>query len=183
MNKGFSLTSQLKINTLKHKHTTLSNGTEVCEQEEEYNHSANNENDSLTDLLQSIELFENVAIDMISENFMNIYEDIYGNPYNYDDRTINMKGFIYKQEGLNKDEFILSRIQVSCCTADAQLVGILCNYTQEEVIAEGTWVNIEGTLGHQEYKDVKSGEVSVIPIIKVNKIEKIDAKDSDYIYN
>ena len=36
ISKGFSLTSQLKINTLKHKHTVLEDGTEVCEHNEEY---------------------------------------------------------------------------------------------------------------------------------------------------
>ena len=120
---------------------------------------------------------------MTNENFINTYEDIYGNPHNYFGRAINMKGFIYKQKGLNKDEFILSRIVVSCCAADAQLVGILCDYSEGEKFTEGTWVNIEGTLGEREYKDYKSGEISIIPIIKVNKIEKLDKQNNEYIYN
>ena len=133
--------------------------------------------------LESIALIKGGTIDMTNENFINNYEDIYGNPHNYVGRVINMKGFIYKQKGLSKDEFILSRILVSCCTADAQIVGILCDYSKVKVFAEGTWVNIEGTLGEREYKDSKSGEISIIPIIKVNKIEKIDKQNNEYIYN
>ena len=183
INKGFSLTSQLKINTLKHKHITLSDGTEVCEHSVKDTHSTDGDNISLNKPLESITLKKGEAIDMTNENFINNYEDIYGSPSNYVGRVINMKGFIYKQKGLNKEEFILSRILVSCCAADAQLSGLLCDYSEEKVFAEGIWVNIEGTLGEREYKDSKSGEISLIPIIKVNKIEKIDKPNNEYIYN
>lgn len=185
INKGFSLTSQLKINTLKHKHTTLADGTELCEHNDEYSHNAESEYDnvSLKEPLESMKLVKDETIDMKSGKFMNIYEDIYGNPYGYGGRAIHMKGFIYKQKGLSIDEFILSRILVSCCTADAQLVGLLCDYSKGEELTEGNWVNVEGTLEQHKFKDIISGEVSVIPIIKVNKIEKLDEQDNEYIYN
>ncbi|MGH4123048.1 MAG: TIGR03943 family putative permease subunit [Clostridium sp.] len=183
INKGFSLTSQLKINALKHKHTVLEDGTEVCDHNEENTHFVENANVSLKKSLESRSLLKENHINMTSGNFINTYEDIYGNPHKYVGRTINMKGFIYNQKGLNKAEFILSRIVVSCCAADAQLVGILCDYSKGEILAEGTWVNIEGTLGEREYKDVKSGEIIVIPIIKVNKTEKTDKQNNEYLYN
>jgi putative membrane protein len=184
INKGFSLTSQLKINTLKHKHITLDDGTELCEHnDDEYSHSVDDDYVLLEEPLDSVAIVEGEIIDMTSGNFINFYENIYGKPYEYVGRTINMKGFIYKQNGLNKDEFILSRILVSCCTADAQLVGLLCDYSKGEVLTEGTWVNIEGTLEQHEYKDAKSGEINVIPIIKVNKIEQVEVENNEYIYN
>ncbi|MBZ9688956.1 TIGR03943 family protein [Clostridium estertheticum] len=183
INKGFSLTSQMKISTLKHKHTVLEDGTEVCDINEKDTHSTENANEQLKMSLESISLLKGKTINMTSGNFINAYEDIYGNPHNHVGRTINMKGFIYNQKGLNKAEFILSRIVVSCCAADAQLVGILCDYSGEKVFPEGTWINIEGTLGEREYKDAKSGEISVIPIIKVSKAKKIDVNNNEYIYN
>ncbi len=189
INKGFSLTSQLKINTLKHNHTVLEDGTEVCEHNDGNTHFAQNTNISentnvtLKNPLDNITGEKGKTISMTSENFINIYEDIYGNPQNYLGKLINMKGFIYKQKGLNKDEFILSRIVVSCCAADAQLVGILCGNSEEKTLTEGTWVNIEGILSQREYKDAKSGEISVIPMIKVSKVEKLDAQNNEYIYN
>ena len=183
INKGFSLTSQLKINALKHKHTVLADGTQICEHNEKDIQSTENANVPLKESLESMVLVKGEILDMTNENFKNNYEDIYGNPHNYVGRVINMKGFIYKQKGLNKDEFILSRILVSCCMADAQLMGILCDYSKGNVFTEGTWINIEGTLGEKEYKDSKSGKISVIPIIKVNKIEKINVQNNGYIYN
>ena len=183
MDKGFSLTSQLKINALKHKHIILADGTEVCEHDEKEVYPIEDTDASLKKSLESVALMEDRMIDVTDENFINTYEDIYGSSYNYVGRGINMKGFIYKQKGLNKNEFILSRILVSCCAADAQLVGILCDYSGEKVFAAGTWVNIEGTLSEKEHKDSKSGEVSIIPIIKVNKIEKNEKQGSGYIYN
>lgn len=184
INKGFSLTSQLKINTLKHKHTTLDDGTEICEHnDDEESHSVDDDYVLLNEPLDSVAIVKGEIIDMTSENFINTYENIYGNPYDYVGRTINMKGFVYNQNGLNKNEFILSRILVSCCSADAQLVGLLCDYSQENVLTEGTWVNVEGTLGQYEYKDSKSGETNVIPIIKIDKIEQIEVENNEYIYN
>ena len=183
INKGFSLTSQLKINTLKHKHTVLEDGTEVCEHNDESTHFIDNADVAPVDSLENISPLKEETINMTNENFVNNYEDIYGNAHNYFGRAINMKGFIYKQKGLNEEEFILSRILVSCCAADAQLVGVLCGYSQGKMFTEGTWVNIEGILREKEYKDAKSGEVSIIPIIKVGKIEKIDDQDNEYIFN
>ena len=52
INKGFSLTSQSKINTLKHKHTILADGTEVCEHNEKDIHSTENTNVSLNEVLR-----------------------------------------------------------------------------------------------------------------------------------
>lgn len=182
INKGFSLTSQLKINSLKHEHTILSDGTEVCEYDEKDTHSTEGDNDTLDMSSESALMVKEGVINMTNENFISIYEDIYGKPYNYVDRIINMKGFIYKQKGLNKNEFILSRILVSCCAADAQLVGILCDYSEGNALTEGSFVNIEGLLGEREYKDSKSGEINIIPFIKVDKIEKIDEQNNDYIF-
>lgn len=184
INKGFSLTSQLKINTLKHKHITLDDGTEICEHnDEEEDHSTYDDYVLLNEPLDSVALVKGKTIEMASENFISTYENIYGNPYDYVGKTINMKGFVYNQNGLNKNEFILSRILVSCCSADAQLVGLLCDYSEGNVLSEGTWVNVEGTLGQYEYEDAKSGEINVIPIIKIDKIEQIEVENNEYIYN
>jgi putative membrane protein len=184
INKGFSLTSQLKINTLKHKHTTLDDGTEICEHnDEEEGNYLDDEGVLLNESLDSVALVKGKTIEMASGNFINTYENIYGNPYDYVGRVINMKGFIYNQNGLSKNEFILSRILVSCCSADAQLIGLLCDYSEGKVFTEGTWVNVEGTIGQYEYKDAKSGEINVIPIIKIDKIEQIEVENNEYIYN
>lgn len=194
INKGFSLTSQLKINSLKHKHTVLEDGAEVCQHNDENTHLVEdtdfvennniveNTNVTLKKPVDSTSSLNSKTINMSNENFINTYEDIYGNPHNYVGRSINMKGFIYKQKGLEKAGFILSRIVVSCCAADAQLVGILCDNTEGKTFTEGTWVNIEGTLGEREYKDAKSGVISIIPIIKVNTTEKTDDQNNEYIY-
>lgn len=180
INKGFSLTSQLKINSLKHKHTVLADGTEICDID---TISTENDNATLKESLERSSLLKEKTITMTSSSFIETYEDIYGNLHNHVGKAINMKGFIYMQKGLNSDEFILSRIVVSCCAADAQLVGILCDYSKGELLTEGTWVNIEGTLGEREYVDDKNGEISVIPIIKVKKLEISNKQGNEYIYN
>lgn len=187
--KGFSLTSQSKINGLKHSHITTADGTEICEyngnheQHEHHEYSAESSDVSINKPLENMNLVEEGNINLDNENFINTYEELYGNPQNYVGKSVHMRGFIYTQKGLNKDEFILSRVSVSCCMADAQLVGILCDYNQEKIFSEGTWVSIEGILGKREYVDAKSGEVSVIPMITVNKIEKTGNQNNEYIYN
>lgn len=189
INKGFSLTSQLKIDTLKHKHTVLEDGTEVCEHNDENTHIVENSNDSentngtLALPIKSSSLIKGETINVTNENFVNTYEDLYGNTKENIGRHLYMKGFIYRQKGLEKDEFILARILVSCCAADAQLVGVLCDFSEVKELTEGTWVNIEGILGQREYVDSKNGEISIIPIIKVNKIEKTYEQSNEYIYN
>lgn len=183
INKGFSLTSQLEINTLKHKHTIIEGEEEQCDLDEKHNHDAYVASVPLENSLKSLQLVKDATVVITNENFIKNYEDIYGNSCNYIGRVINMKGFIYKQKGLEEEEFILSRMLVSCCMADVQLVGLLCNYNGESVFDEGTFISIEGILGEREYKDPKSGETSVIPIIQVTEIERIDKLSNEYIYN
>ena len=143
------------------------------------------ENNNLTLPLpiESISPLKGETISVTNENFVNTYEDLYGNTKDNIGRHLYMKGFIYKQKGLDKDEFILARILVSCCAADAQLVGVLCDFSKVKGFTEGTWVNIEGILGQREYADSKNGNISIIPIIKVNMIEKTDKQSNEYIYN
>jgi putative membrane protein len=183
INKGFSLTSQLKINTLKHKHTTLTDASEQCDHDEKHDHDDYKPNVPLNNALESLQLVKGGTIVMTNKDFIKNYEDIYGNSCKYVGRVINMKGFIYKQKDLKEDEFILSRILVSCCMADASLVGLLCDYKGERVFTEGEFISIEGILGEREYKDTKSGVAVVIPIIQVTELEKVDKLSNEYIYN
>jgi putative membrane protein len=183
INKGFSLTSQLKINTLKYKHTTLTDVTEKCEHDGKHDHDDYKIDDQLNKSLESLQIVKDGTIVMTNEDFIKNYEEIYGNSCRYVGRVINMQGFIYKQKGLKEEEFILSRMLVSCCMADVQLVGILCDYKGEGVFTQGEFISIEGILGEREYKDIKSGEAMVIPIIQVTELEKVDKLSSEYIYN
>lgn len=86
-----------------------------------------------------------------------------------------LEGFIYADEAMLEDRFLLSKFVISCCTVDARPLGL-------EVEAEDwdrdygldQWVRVEGVYRY----DDESEELYIDPI----NIEKIDIPDDPYIY-
>ena len=75
INKGFSLTSQLKINTLKHKHTTLTDMTEQCQHDEKHDHDDYELDVPINNALESLQSVKGATIVMTNEDFINNYEE------------------------------------------------------------------------------------------------------------
>lgn len=94
--------------------------------------------------------------------------------------TLKLRGIVYRDNSMKKDEFILGRMLVSCCAADSQFIGFLCESNKEFNIKEDQWVEIIGEVDY--YKD-ELGNLS--PRVIVNNIKKLSNVNAEnqYIYN
>ncbi|MGP4073197.1 TIGR03943 family putative permease subunit [Piscibacillus sp. B03] len=103
-------------------------------------------------------------------------DDIYSPYYEEISETIKLFGFVYKEDGFNEDQLVVSRFLITHCVADASIVGFLSEFDEASTFEEDTWVEIEGTLDVATYNDLE------LPMVKVDQIKEVGEPDEPYIF-
>lgn len=98
----------------------------------------------------------------------------------YIDRFIGKKmeltGFVYRQEEMKNNQFVVGRFSIQCCSADAAPFGVLVEYDRASAFADDSWVTVTGTIQKTKYNDMD------IMVLKVEKIAKAEPSKSQYVY-
>ncbi|MFA6940880.1 MAG: TIGR03943 family protein [Clostridiaceae bacterium] len=110
------------------------------------------------------------------ENFVFSLDELNENIKKYEKMKIKITGFVYKDKSFKENEFVAARFMMTCCTADMQVVGLMCNFQNTKALNNDTWVEITGKLEKSDYQ----GQVSAC--IKVDSIKKISKPDNQYVY-
>lgn len=107
---------------------------------------------------------------VINDDNPMVLEDIKLNSENYIDKQIEVHGFVCKESYLNKNQFIIGRIVMSCYAADSQVVGIIGEWEKAADLVENQWVYVKGTISYSTIND-DDGINHRIPIIRIDKLE------------
>jgi putative membrane protein len=93
-------------------------------------------------------------------------------------KKMDVKGFVYRGEDtkLAKDQMVVARFAVTCCTADASVAGILTQGDMTKSYKPNTWVDIRGTIQKKDFK------TTALPMIQLDHIEKIPSPKNPYVY-
>lgn len=92
-------------------------------------------------------------------------------------KKIRIKGFVFRDDpSLKKDEFILSRFTISCCAADASVVGVKSQFPQASILKTDQWIEVEGVL-----RTTKRFEFDA-PMIEIQSYRLTKAPKDPYIY-
>lgn len=118
-------------------------------------------------------LIEDNRIILTNENFFTSVKEIYGHLEEYKEKSVVIKGFAVKEKG-RENSFILSRMIVSCCAADTEIIGIRCEYKGSKSIKGGQWVEIQGRFKKYDEKEA--------PVLFVEKLMVIERPEDSYIY-
>ncbi|MFD0714529.1 TIGR03943 family putative permease subunit [Paenibacillus sp. GCM10027626] len=102
------------------------------------------------------------ALDLYTENFMG--------------KTIEISGFVYREDDMSAEQFVVSRLAMQCCAADTEPYGMLVKYKEGKNLTNDTWVRVTGKLGTTIYRDREIMELAV------DKVEKIASPESPYVY-
>lgn len=114
-----------------------------------------------------------------SNNFISLLDKIYKEPHKFKDKSISIKGFVYKVKAIDKKYFIISRMSMICCAADASIIGIFCeSKNNSSSFKQNDWYKIEGKI---TVKKIKLQEKE-LPVINISKYEKIKKFDNPYVY-
>lgn len=131
-----------------------------------------NEIYKITERLNSENKEDKNTIVLNSDNYTRIFPNIMENPNEFKSKKIKTEGLVYKSKEINNNEFTIAREVMSCCVADVQIVGLMCEYDNLVDLKENEWVSVEGVM------DVKDNK----PVINVKEVIKLEKPKNSYIY-
>lgn len=118
-------------------------------------------------------LIEDEKIIVENSNFFTSIKEIFSNVAKYKDTTVEIKGFALREKG-RKNGFILSRMVVSCCAADIEVIGVRCEYNFMKGLSGGEWVQVSGKFKQDNHDS--------IPYLIVDSLKIIEKPKNNYIY-
>ncbi|MDU5082120.1 TIGR03943 family protein [uncultured Tissierella sp.] len=119
---------------------------------------------------------EDGRIILDEDNFIKWIDEIYINVDKYEGKTIELTGFVFRNNEFKQSEFVMGRLMMVCCAADTQVIGFLCNYDKASELEEGSWNKISGIL-----KSIEDNEEK-IPLIEIESIEEANRPENEFIY-
>ncbi|MET7402311.1 TIGR03943 family protein [Dactylosporangium sp. NPDC005572] len=91
------------------------------------------------------------------------------------DRRVELTGFAMRGPG---GAWLLARMMVSCCAADARPVKIALDGELPDGLAEEQWLRVTGRYTARQIKDSVNGET--IPYLEVSEVTLIPAPEEQY---
>ncbi|MGG3574592.1 TIGR03943 family protein [Bacillus gobiensis] len=114
---------------------------------------------------------------LTNENFLPVLDQIERNLQHFVGKKVQLEGFVYREPDFTKDQIVVARFGVSCCTADAVVFGMAANGNSLQSLPNDTWIRVKGTIDVLHYND------SELPVIVDPTIEKIDPPSHPYVYD
>lgn len=121
-------------------------------------------------------LYQQDLIEMKDQWFIEKLETLNLFANNFTGKQIKISGFIYREDGLQPDQFIVGRMAMTHCIADIAPYGIIAETSDAQNYADDSWVTITGTIASTNYH-----EQTMIKIL-VQSIEPAEQPTIPYIY-
>ena len=123
-----------------------------------------------------MKLYKKDLIEVKEEGFIEILSslDLFMN--NFIGKKIEISGFVYREDDMKENQFVVARFSISCCTADGSPFGMMVQSNQAQSFAKDTWVKITGTINKTTYNG------NEILTLIADKIEKTKASHTEYVY-
>lgn len=92
---------------------------------------------------------------------------------------VRMVGFVHKEKGWPENSFVLGRLSIWCCTADASLVGMWISL-KEKAPPAGTWLEIEGTVDIVDRLELDDRSMEGLPALKDVTFQTVPQPKEEY---
>jgi uncharacterized repeat protein (TIGR03943 family) len=93
----------------------------------------------------------------------------------YLNQQANVIGFVYYDDSLPEDQFLVSRFVITCCAADGFALGIPVKWKGER-FEENDWVTVKGPVQQTEWNGQK------MPLILAESVEITRAPEQPYLF-
>jgi putative membrane protein len=117
-----------------------------------------------------------VDIRVSSNNFRKTLDMLYEKPGDAAGKRIRINGFAFTPEDFPPGRFVIARLAIYCCAADATVIGLPCLAGNIARVKDEDWYRVEGTIETIAYKN------ETLPAIRVERIDKIKAPKDKYVY-
>ncbi len=112
-------------------------------------------------------------IEIEDRDYALFYRDIAENMAPYQGKTIRFKGIVLKDDSVMQGNFICGRHVMTCCAADIQYNGVVCQWKNSEVLKSYDWVTVTGRISIEE----NPMYVAPGPVIKVTSVVTAEAPE------
>lgn len=94
----------------------------------------------------------------------------------YEGKRVDVLGFVFHPEGTPKDVFYVSRFRITCCSVDAQPLGVpVYSPGWQEEFEEDAWVHVTGSFTETDQ------DIAEPAIIDPESIELTEQPDDPYV--
>lgn len=97
-------------------------------------------------------------------------------------KKITLTGFVYKEDSFDSNTFVIARLLMSCCAADAQPTGLFCKWDKTSSIKHNQWIKLTGIIEKKMQYNEETKKDEPMAIIKVSNVEPIEEPKDPYIY-
>jgi putative membrane protein len=125
-------------------------------------------------LIRDLEQSNKIVMD--DSVFAAFYDEIASNLDHYKGKEIELTGMVYKEDGLEQNQLVLSRFLITHCVADASIIGFLSEIPGSIGIDQDTWIQAKGVLDVTTFNGVE------LPIIKVTNWQEVNEPKEPYLY-
>lgn len=87
-------------------------------------------------------------------------------------KTLQISGFVYRENDMGARQFGVSRFAINCCSADASPYGIMVNFGKADTLETDEWVTVTGKLSTTLYNDIEIIQINVDKVVKINPPEE-----------
>lgn len=121
-------------------------------------------------------LYQKDSISIKDKGFMETVTSIDFYMKNFVGKKVEISGFVYREEGMTEEQFVVSRFAVQCCSADAAPFGFMVEGSLGKSLNKDTWVNVSGTMGTTMYGGNE--------ILKIDaaRVQRIEAPATPYVF-
>ena len=124
----------------------------------------------------------NEDIDYSGYVFEKTVMQFFRDPADLIDETIILKGVVASYNDDDDLTFLLGRLVITCCAADAQILGFKSHWEDAATLEVGKWVEVEGIIRETGVDDGVSFNSNATHVLEVIKIEYTEVPDNPYIY-
>ncbi len=99
-----------------------------------------------------------------------------GDPEAFAGQEARVIGFVYRDDTYAADQFMISRFIVSCCVADATVLGLIVAWPDSLALSSDTWVEVHGTFQPGDFEEQPT------PILIADTVAPISPPNQPYLY-
>lgn len=97
-------------------------------------------------------------------------------PHDFAGKEIEITGFVFKEPDFEENQFVVARFSITCCVADAVVLGLLATSENANDLGEDQWIRATGQLSTTIFDGID------LPYLHITDIEKIEQPEYPYVY-
>jgi putative membrane protein len=115
-----------------------------------------------------------------SLSFVPVLKEIFDDPGKYQGRRLIVYGWKFSTDEVAANRFIIARLGIFCCAADAEVVGIICQTEKPSALIDNVWYRFEGILRMEKPAD--RTDVDLEPYLVLESYKPITPPKDKYVY-